>query len=160
MASRTPSPDYWRQHLGETRPAAIPPMTWVPVAVVYTPQAHATDVPARVLGSLLALTRRTPAATNCHRFVCGVAVGGIHYIHMEEPRATAIPEDMAARPAATVLPLSFKVARSVRDLRPGRGSRMTARRHSCMCDSLSTQEQNGCKDPPGTSLGTHSQNHF
>lgn len=40
----------------------MPPMTWVPVAVVYAPQAHATDVPPRVLGSLLALTRRTPTA--------------------------------------------------------------------------------------------------
>ena len=72
MASRTPSPEYWRPRL-EGPPSTCqywyprlegPPSTCqVPVFVVYVraPQAHVSDVPPRALGSFIALTRICPS---------------------------------------------------------------------------------------------------
>ena len=76
MTSRTPSPEYWHPaaaaqptspqawngRFNETRPAAPTPTPCVQVLVVYAPQAHASDVHPRALGTLLALTRKCPTA--------------------------------------------------------------------------------------------------
>ncbi len=72
MTSRTSSPEYWHpaavspqtwgHHMNETRPSETPPMAYTQVFVVYAPQARASGIHPRVLGTLLALTRNCPTA--------------------------------------------------------------------------------------------------
>ena len=63
MASRTPSPEYWRPTVG-VPPSVRPSTCQVPVfvAYVYAPQARGSGVHPRALGTLVALTRSCPSA--------------------------------------------------------------------------------------------------